>query len=217
MNDLQHTIAARVAPHLSPGDVVNLGIGIPTLVADLLAEDSGVTLETENGLLGVGPAPAAEAIDLSLVNAGKLPVTALPGSSYFSSSASFGLIRGGHISTAVLGALQIDASGRIANWAVPGKPILGVGGAMDLLVGARRVIIATSHTTKSGEPKLVEECTYPLSADRAVDLIVTEAATFKVRNGGLDLVEIAATSDLEWVTAHTAATFRAVIEHETTR
>lgn len=215
MSDLQRSIAARVAPHLTAGEVVNLGIGIPTLVADLLDEDSGVTLETENGLLGVGPAPAADAIDPSLVNAGKLPVTALPGSSYFSSSASFGLIRGGHVTTAVLGALQIDAHGLVANWAVPGKPILGVGGAMDLLIGARRIIVATSHTTKSGEPKIVEECTYPLSADRAVDLIVTEAATFAVRDGGLDLVEIAGTSDLAWVTAHTAAPFRNAIPQET--
>lgn len=214
MSDLQRAIAARVAPHLTAGDIVNLGIGIPTLVADLLDEGSGVTLETENGLLGIGPAPATDAINPSLVNAGKLPVTALPGSSYFSSSTSFGLIRGGHVTTAILGALQIDARGRIANWAVPGKPILGVGGAMDLLIGARRVIVATSHTTKAGEPKIVAECTYPLSADRAVDLIVTEAATFAFRDDGLDLVEIASTSDVGWVTAHTAAPFRHAIPQE---
>lgn len=205
MSDLQHRIASRVAPHLQPGEIVNLGIGIPTIVADLLEPGSGVVLETENGLLGVGPAPAADQIDPALVNAGKLPVTALPGSSYFSSSVSFGLIRGGHIATAILGALQIDEAGRIANWAVPGKPILGVGGAMDLLVGARRVIVATTHTTKTGEPKLVESCSYPLSADRPVDLIVTEAATFAVTAGRLELVEIAPESSLEWVAANTAA------------
>jgi 3-oxoacid CoA-transferase B subunit len=133
-NDVQRAIAARVADHLRPGEVVNLGIGIPTLVADLLQPADEVVLETENGLLGVGPAPTPEEIDPMVVNAGKLPVTAVPGASYFSSSQSFGLIRGGHVTTAVLGALQIDGIGRIANWAVPGKPILGVGGAMDLLV-----------------------------------------------------------------------------------
>ena len=207
MSDLQRAIAARVAVRLRPGEVVNLGIGIPTLVADLLAPADGVVLETENGLLGVGPAPAPGAVDPMLVNAGKLPVTALPGASYFSSSQSFGLIRGGHVTTAVLGALQVDAAGRIANWAVPGKPILGVGGAMDLLVGARRVIVATTHLTKRGEPKLVADCTYPLSADRAVDLVVTEAATFAVRDGGLVLTEVADGFDEAWVAAHTDAPY----------
>ena len=152
---VQHDIARRVAGHLEAGEVVNLGIGIPTLVADFLDAGSGVVLQTENGMLGVGPAPGEDAADPALVNAGKLPITALPGASYFSSSVSFGLIRGGHVTTSVLGALQIDGRGRIANWALPGRPILGVGGAMDLLVGARRVIAATTHLTKDGEPKLV--------------------------------------------------------------
>ena len=207
MSDVQRTIAARVAPHLRPGEVVNLGIGIPTLVADLLTPADEVVLETENGMLGVGPAPAPEAIDPALVNAGKLPITALPGSSYFASSVSFGLIRGGHVTTAVLGALQIDAAGRIANWAVPGKPILGVGGAMDLLTGARRVIVATTHTTKTGEPKIVGACTYPLTADRAVDVVVTEAATFTVADGALTLVEVADGFDAAWVAEHTTAPY----------
>jgi 3-oxoacid CoA-transferase B subunit len=206
--EISLTIARRVAALLEPGEVVNLGIGIPTLVADLLTEPDGVHLETENGLLGVGPAPDPEDIDPSLVNAGKLPVTALPGSSYFSSAQSFGLIRGGHVTTAVLGALQIDRRGRIANWALPGKPILGVGGAMDLLVGARRVIVATTHTAKSGEPKLVDTCDYPLSAQRCVDLIVTEAATFTVNADGLILTDIAAGFDDAWIAAHTAAPYR---------
>ena len=165
-SELQLTIARRVAPHLAPGEIVNLGIGIPTLVADVLEDGQEVILETENGMLGVGPAPAKEEVDPALINAGKLPVTALPGASFFSSSFSFGLIRGGHVQTSILGALQVDETGRIANWAVPGKPILGVGGAMDLLVGARRVIVATSHTTKDGEAKIVAECSYPLTADR---------------------------------------------------
>jgi 3-oxoacid CoA-transferase B subunit len=208
---VHHRIAERVAGHLAPGEVVNLGIGIPTLVADVLTPVDGVVLETENGMLGVGPAPPPDAVDPSLVNAGKLPITALPGASYFSSSVSFGLIRGGHVTTAVLGALQIDARGRIANWAVPGKPILGVGGAMDLLTGARRVIVATTHTTKTGDPKLVQSCTYPLTADRAVDLVVTEAATFAVDDRGLKLVEVADGFDVAWVAAHTEAPHRIAV------
>lgn len=211
MSDVQHRIAARVTAHLQPGEVVNLGIGIPTLVADVLTPSDGVVLETENGMLGVGPAPAAGHVDPALVNAGKLPITALPGSSYFSSSVSFGLIRGGHVTTAVLGALQIDARGRIANWAVPGKPILGVGGAMDLLTGARRVIVATTHRTKTGEAKIVASCAYPLTADRAVDLVVTEAATFAVGDDGLELVEVAGGFDLDWVAAHTVAPYRVAV------
>jgi 3-oxoacid CoA-transferase B subunit len=181
-------------------------------VADLLSEEDGVHLETENGLLGVGPAPHADNVDPMIVNAGKLPVTALPGASYFSSSQSFGLIRGGHVTTAVLGALQIDARGRIANWALPGKPILGVGGAMDLLVGARRVIVATTHTAKSGEPKIVQVASYPLTANRPVDLIVTEAATFEVDDDGLVLIEIAETFDELWVSRNTDAQYRVAAE-----
>ncbi|MBO0767481.1 MAG: 3-oxoacid CoA-transferase subunit B [Solirubrobacterales bacterium] len=207
MSDVQRQIAERVARLLQPGEIVNLGIGIPTLVADLLTAADGVHLETENGLLGVGPAPDADRIDASLVNAGKRPVTALPGSSYFSSSESFGLIRGGHVTTAVLGALQVDACGRVANWALAGKPILGVGGAMDLLVGAQRVIVATTHTAKSGAPKIVSECSCPLSSDRPVDVVVTEAATFTLDDRGLTLVEVAADFDYAWVRAHTEAAF----------
>jgi 3-oxoacid CoA-transferase B subunit len=205
---VQHDIARRVAGHLRDGEVVNLGIGIPTLVADFLGDGSGVVLQTENGMLGVGPAPAEADVDPALVNAGKLPITALDGASYFSSSVSFGLIRGGHVTTSILGALQVDGRGRIANWALPGRPILGVGGAMDLLVGARRVIAATTHLTKDGEPKLVAECALPLTAERPADLVVTEAATFAVRDGGLVLTEVAAGFDRDWVAAHTAAPFR---------
>jgi 3-oxoacid CoA-transferase B subunit len=207
-DNIQLDIARRVAGYLEPGEIVNLGIGIPTLVADLLTPADEIHLETENGLLGVGPAPAADAVDPNIVNAGKLPVTALPGSSYFSSSSSFGLIRGGHVTTAVLGTIQVDETGRIANWALPGKPILGVGGAMDLLVGARRVIVATTHTAKGGAAKIVRECTAPLSADRPVDLIVTEAATFEVDDEGLVLVDVAAGFTAEWVAQHTEASYR---------
>jgi 3-oxoacid CoA-transferase B subunit len=204
---VQRDIARRVAGHLEDGEIVNLGIGIPTLVADFLGDGSGVVLQTENGMLGVGPAPAEGEADPALVNAGKLPITALQGASYFSSSASFGLIRGGHVTTSILGALQIDARGRIANWALPGRPILGVGGAMDLLVGARRVIAATTHLTKDGEPKLVDACALPLTAERAADLVVTEAATFAVRDGGLVLVEVAPGFGTGWVAGNTAAPY----------
>ena len=154
MSSVSETIARRVAANLRDGEVINLGIGIPTLVADFI-EDRPLVLHTENGMLGVGPTPAGDAVDVNLVNASKLPVSETPGAAYFSSSESFAMIRGGHVGVAVLGALQVDARGRVANWAVPGRPILGVGGAMDLLVGARRVIVATTHVTKSGEPKVV--------------------------------------------------------------
>jgi len=204
---VSRAIAARVAAHLRDGDVVNLGIGIPTLVADFI-EQRPVTLHTENGMLGVGPTPEGDAVDVNLVNAGKLPVSETPGAAYFSSSESFAMIRGGHVDVAVLGTLQVDARGRVANWAVPGKPILGVGGAMDLLVGARRVIVATTHLTKAGEPKIVAECSLPLTAERAVDLIVTERATFAVRDGGLVLVELAEGTAREWVAEHTGAAYR---------
>jgi 3-oxoacid CoA-transferase B subunit len=208
MSDIQRRIAARVVPHIPHGAVVNLGIGIPTLVADHLPDGHVAHLQTENGLLGVGPTPAPDEVDPDLVHAGKQPVTARPGASYFASSASFGMIRGGHVEVAVLGALQIDAAGRIANWAIPGKPVLGVGGAMDLLVGARTVVVATTHTAKDGSPKIVPECTFPLTAQRPVDVVVTEAATFRTDGGGLVLVDVAAGITVGWVRAHTAAPFR---------
>ncbi|MBW0093161.1 3-oxoacid CoA-transferase subunit B [Pseudonocardia sp. KRD-184] len=203
----QEIIATRVVPHIPPGAVVNLGIGIPTLVADHLPEHAA-HLQTENGLLGVGPTPLPGEADPDLVHAGKKPVTARPGASFFASSDSFGMIRGGHVEVAVLGALQIDARGRIANWSVPGKPVLGVGGAMDLLVGAGTVVVATTHTAKDGSPKIVEECSYPLTAQRAVDVVVTELATFRVVDGGLVLVDLAEGVTLDEVRAQTAAPFR---------
>jgi 3-oxoacid CoA-transferase B subunit len=206
------TIAARVAGELRAGEVVNLGIGIPTKVADCLDRGSRVVLQTENGMIGVGPTPAPGEADPNLINAGKLPVTALPGASYFSSSTSFGMIRGGHIDVAVLGALQVDRLGRVANWTVPGRPILGVGGAMDLLVGAQRVIVATTHLTKDGEPKIVADCSLPLTGERPVSLVVTEHAMFVVDGVGLMLTEIAPGSTLDWVREHTSASFRVADE-----
>lgn len=208
---IQERIAARAVRHIPPNVIVNLGIGIPTIVADHLPTEF-VTLQTENGLLGVGPTPGPGEIDPDLVHAGKQPVTARPGASYFASSASFGMIRGGHVDVAVLGALQIDAHGRIANWAVPGKPVLGVGGAMDLLVGARKVLVTTTHTTKDGAPKIVHEASYPLTAERSVDVVVTEAATFQVRDAQLVLVEVADGVSLDWVREHTTAHYRVALE-----
>jgi 3-oxoacid CoA-transferase B subunit len=207
MNGVQERIAARVVPHIRPGAVVNLGIGVPTLVPDHLPEHAAY-LQTENGLLGVGPTPLPGEADPDLVHAGKQPVTARAGASYFASSVSFGMIRGGHVEVAVLGALQVDAQGRIANWSIPGKPVLGVGGAMDLLVGARTVVAATTHTAKDGSPKILRHCSFPLTAHRPVDVVVTEAATFRVDDAGLVLVELADGVDLDWVREHTGAPFR---------
>lgn len=215
MSTVSTAIAKRIAGHLADGEIVNLGIGIPTLVADHLPDGVDVVLETENGMLGVGPTPPEGEVDPNLVNAGKLPVSERPGASYFSSSQSFGMIRGGHVDTAILGALQLDEQGRIANWSIPGKPILGVGGAMDLLVGARRVIVATTHLAKDGSQKIVAETDFPLTADRPVDLIVTEHATFAVRDGGLVLIDVAEGSTLEWVQENTGAAFTVALENET--
>ena len=195
-------------PILRPGDVVNLGIGIPTLVADLITPDLNVNLHTENGMLGVGPAPQdGGALDYP-VNAGKIPVTALPGASYFDSSSSFGMIRGGHVDVAVMGGLQVDARGNLANWAVPGKPLLGVGGAMDLASGARRLIVTMTHTDPDGTPKIVPECTLPLTAHAAVDVVITDQAVFEFRDGQLTLTELMPGATLEGVRASTSAPFR---------
>jgi 3-oxoacid CoA-transferase B subunit len=203
-----HAIARRVAQHLESGDVVNLGIGLPTLVADYVPEGVKVFLHTENGMVGAGPTPEPEKVDPELINAGKLPITEDIGAAYFSSSESFAMIRGGHVSVAVLGVIQVDQLGRIANWAIPGKPILGVGGAMDLLVGAKTVIVATTHLTRKGDPKIVEECSFPLTGARPADLIVTEHATFSVDEEGLVLEEVAPDSTFESVRSNTPAPFR---------
>lgn len=186
--DKQHMIAQRVAQELKGPCTVNLGIGIPTLVAEYI-EDPHIYFHTENGMLGVTDV-AEEDIDPNLVNAGKKPVGESLGASYFNSSESFGMIRGGHVDVAILGALQVDEKGRIANWAVPGKNIIGVGGAMDLLVGARKVIVTMNHTSKNGATKLLKECTYPLTSTRSVDMIITDLAVFQVKNETLVLKEL---------------------------
>ncbi|WP_343206447.1 3-oxoacid CoA-transferase subunit B [Bacillus sp. B15-48] len=185
---MKHYIAWRCAQELTSG-IINLGIGIPTLVADYLSRGS-VTIHSENGILGVGPEPKPDEVDIDLVNAGKLPITELPHASYFDSSISFGMMRGGHLDATVIGALQVSETGDIASWAIPGKDVLGVGGAMDLVVGAKKVIAAMTHLTPKGEPKILPECTYPLTAKKRVDTIITELAVFKFRNEKLYLVEL---------------------------
>ena len=200
-------MARRALAELKSGDVVNLGVGIPTLVADLITPEHGIVLHTENGMLGVGPAPkAGGALDYP-INAGKIPVTALPGSSYFDSSDSFAMIRGGHIDVAIMGGLQVDENANLANWAVPGKPLLGVGGAMDLAAGARRLIITMTHTSREGTPKIVPGCTLPLTATGAVDLIITDLAVFAFVEGQLTLTDLMPGASLDEVRAKTGAKF----------
>ncbi|MFC3833612.1 MULTISPECIES: 3-oxoacid CoA-transferase [Deinococcus] len=200
-------MARRALEELMPGSVVNLGIGIPTLVADLITPEMQINLHTENGMLGVGPAPQdGGAMDYP-VNAGKVPVTALPGASYFDSADSFAMIRGGHVDVAIMGGLQVDAAGNLANWAVPGKPLLGVGGAMDLASGAARLIVTMNHTDPDGTPKIVESCTLPLTARGVSDMVITDRAVFEFRDGQLTLTGLMPGSTLQEVRASTGATF----------
>jgi 3-oxoacid CoA-transferase len=203
-------MAKRALAELKRGDVVNLGIGIPTLVADLITPEHGIILHTENGMLGVGPSPAdgGGAMDYP-VNAGKVPVTALRGASYFDSAESFAIIRGGHVDVAIMGGLQVDAQASLANWAVPGKPLLGVGGAMDLATGAKRLIVTMAHTEPDGRPKIVPRCTLPLTATHAVDVLITDVAVFDFagKDGALRLRELMPGATLDAVRAKTATKF----------
>ncbi len=215
--DLKARIAERAADELRPGEIVNLGIGIPNLIPGFLAADSRVVLHTENGLLGVGPRPGAEDLDPDLIDAAKQPITALPGASYFDSASSFAMIRGGHIDVAVLGALEVSTRGDIANWAVPGKDVLGVGGAMDLVVGARRVIVTMTATSSRGEPKVVAECTYPLTAAAVVHVVVTELSVFRFRDGELHLTELLGDATVDDVAAVTSAPFVVSLEESHVR
>jgi len=203
--DVKEIIARRVAAELASGDVVNLGIGLPTMVADYIPEGVNVIFQSENGFLGLGPTPTSGKEDPDLTNAGAQPVTILPGGCFFDSATSFMLIRGGHVDVTVLGALQVDEKGNLANWMIPGKMVPGMGGAMDLVTGAKRVIIAMQHTTRKGGHKVLRQCTLPLTAASQVNLIVTELGVMEVTPEGLFLKELAENCTIDQIQAATEA------------
>tara|TARA_A100001037_G_C15076999_1_gene602250 strand:+ start:719 stop:1330 length:612 start_codon:yes stop_codon:yes gene_type:complete len=199
-------MAARAAQELEDGFYVNLGIGIPTLVSNYVPEDYDITLQSENGMLGMGPFPTEEEIDADLINAGKQTVTELDRTSYFSSSQSFAMIRGGHINLSILGAMEVSETGDLANWMIPGRLVKGMGGAMDLVAGVQRIVIIMDHANKAGESKLLKKCSLPLTGQGVVDRIITNLGVFDVVEGGLKVIELAPEVTMEEVRNKTEAT-----------